>query len=212
MRKSLLAVLAALTVVLGQPAPVNAAAVPAPGVWVASAGLHRVTWAWTAVHGATEYKVVFSRHSDLSDPHYATTTKRTVTHTGLTAGSSYYLAVRAVTAGGRSARSRIAQGLAGAVPKPRGTAETSRAFVDWRWNPYAGAAKYLVQQSTTPTFRVNVVSRVVSVRSIALGVKRDSWGYLRVKPLNESGAKLTPYWSLIGAAYVGSPHVVVPTG
>lgn len=215
MRKSLAAVVAVLIAAGALTLPVAAgaaaAAVPIPGVWVASAGLHQVTWSWSKVPGATGYKVAFSRSSTMASPSFSTLPRRWATRTNLTPGQSYYLAVRAITADGTSGPSKIVRGVAGAVPKPNGAPKPDFDFCDWRWNPYAGAAKYLVQQSTTPTFKVNVIAQVVTGRRVELPVERDSWGYLRVKPLSQAGVKISATWSLIGACFVPYHPVVDPT-
>jgi hypothetical protein len=206
MRKALLTGLASLAAVAAVllPVPARAAGAPPPpsGVWVSQGGPTSVRWSWNAVPGATSYKVTYSYFSQLSSPRFRTVTGRSATIGNLTPGHIYYVAVRAVTAGGTSARSVIVPGKVGAVPKPNGVAVRDRDLVDWRWNSYVGAAKYLVQQSTTPTFTVNVESHVVSGRTIRLGVGRDSYGYLRVKPLNSAGDRISTHWSMIGSAFV----------
>ncbi|RNL78303.1 hypothetical protein [Nocardioides marmorisolisilvae] len=207
MRKTLVTVLAGLTVaaVLVQPAPVLAAtAISAPGVWVSGAGASQVTWAWSAVGGATSYKVSFSRYASMAHASSTTTTSRIFKHAGLTSGHTYFVAVRAVVGGATSSRSKIVPGLAGAVPQPKGTAVPAGAAVDWRWNPYAGAAKYLVQQASSPTFQVGLQTHVVSRRTIRLAVTRGNYGYLRVKPLSSSGKAISSTWSLIGSCFVPS--------
>lgn len=190
------------------PAAAEAAtAPPPPGVWVASAGAHQLTWSWNAVPGATSYQVTYDNDRRIYTPHFRTVSGRWITLTGLRSGTSWYVTVRAVTPDGTTDHSAIVLGRAGAVPKPLGGPKENADFCDWRWNPYVGAAKYVVQQSTSPTFTANVETHTVSGRALELGVERDSYGYLRVKPLNSAGQKISSYWSLIGKCYV-PPHPV----
>jgi hypothetical protein len=205
MRKTLVTVLTALTALAAVVVPVSAqaATVPPPsGLWVASAGAHQVTWSWNAVPGATSYQVTYDNDRRIYTPHFRTVTGRWITLTGIESGQSRWVAVRAITPDGTTDHSVIVRGVAGAVPKPLGGPKPDADFCEWRWNPYVGAAKYLVQQSTGPAFSGTVESHVVTARTITLGVERDSYGYLRVKPLNAAGEKIAGSWSLTGKCYV----------
>lgn len=202
MRKTLVTVLGALAALV-LPVPAQAATVPPPpGLWVASAGAHQVTWSWNAVPGATRYQVTYDNQGRMYTPKFRTVTGRWITLTGLGYGSSWFVTVRAITPDGTTDHSVIVRGVAGAVPKPLGDPVQDRDFCAWRWNPYVGAAKYVVQQSTSPTFTANVETHTVGARAIELPVERDSFGYLRVRPLNAAGERLSSFWSLIGKCYV----------
>ena len=50
--------------------------------------------------------------------------------------------------------------------------------------------------------RGNVQTHVVSGRTIQLGVERDSYGYLRVKPANAAGKPIRECWSPTAKTYV----------
>jgi alpha-tubulin suppressor-like RCC1 family protein/fibronectin type 3 domain-containing protein len=124
----------------------------APTGVTAVSGNAQARIAWTAVAGATSYKV---QRSTVSGSGYAdfagnTTTALTLTHTGLTNGTVYYYVVYAVNAGGSSAASAqvTARPVAPPVAPTGFTAAPGNTQVSLSWTAVPGATSYKVQRST----------------------------------------------------------------
>ena len=206
MRRTFLTALTALAsaaaVALPQPASAETTLEPPKGVWIASAAHTGLTWAWTAVPGATHYRIAISTSATITTHvRIRTVTGRVAGFGNLEPGRYYYARVRALDATTASRASETAPGKAGAVPKPIGVHPADLDAIDWRWNPYAGAVKYQVQQSSTPTFQAVLEARVTSARQVRLPVERDSYAYLRVRAVSSSGHPVSQ-WSMLAKAYV----------
>ncbi len=130
----------------------SAPAVPASPS--ATAGDTLVSLSWTAVDNATEYRIYRSATSTGSLTQIAGTniTGTVYTDTGLTNGTAYRYAVRAVNVAGESANSTVVNitpnTISSAPSDPRNLAGTpGNAQVTLSWDPVRGASEYRVFRS-----------------------------------------------------------------
>ncbi|MBI5179735.1 MAG: fibronectin type III domain-containing protein [Nitrospinae bacterium] len=87
--------------------------ISAPTGVTATAGSGQMTVSWTAVSGATSYNMYMATQTGVSKSNYSTKSygmahtgvTSPYAHTGLTAGTTYYLVVTAMDASGESADS-----------------------------------------------------------------------------------------------------------
>lgn len=119
---------------------------------VASSG--KITLKWSAIDGASSYKVYRSASLDGADTKLITTTTKTsVTHTGAAAGKTYYYKVRAVSS--KTSAANSAYTLVGPVvckcARPVVTAgnNATTGKVTLKWAAVTGATKYEIWRATS---------------------------------------------------------------
>ena len=141
--------------------PLEAPPADPPASLVAAPGNARVVLTWTAVAGATSYRVFRSTTGGVDRTPIATVTILTFTNTGLTNGTSYTYQVAGRTTGGDGPLSAAVSATPLATPSaPAGLMATGgdRQIV-LKWVASPGAATYNVYrgtaagaQATTPVF------------------------------------------------------------
>ena len=127
----------------------------APASLSATSGDTLVSLSWAAVDNATEYRIYRSASSTGSLTQIAsnaTITGTAYTNTGLTNGTAYRYAVRAVNAAGESSNSTVVNAtpnsLSSAPSDPRNlTGTPGNAQVTLSWGPVRGASEYYVFRS-----------------------------------------------------------------
>ena len=144
------------------------AAVTAPGQvtgLTATAGNAQVTLSWTAVTGATSYRVyrgttagtrtaLTSAGGTPADP-----TTNSFINTGLTNGTAYFYTVSAINAGGEGAQSDETPARTPVLPQVTGlTATAGNAQVTLSWAAVTGATSYRVYRGTTAGTRTALTS------------------------------------------------------
>ncbi len=187
-------VVSATTVVATPPAPVATAAL--------NIGQTSFTANWNASPGATAYSfdaatdtaftAVLSAYTNLN---VGNVLSQTVT--GLASGSRYYYRVRGGNASGTSVSSNvISVTTAGVLPQapvltaPANGSAGQPTTVTLGWNPSPGAASYVVQVSTAPTF----VSAFINDTAVASNSR----------PLTPLAPNTTYYWRVAGKNQFGS--------
>ena len=112
----------------------------------AEAAESAVEVSWTAVGGAARYELwVWDRVNDWAQIGGNSLTGTTYTHSDVTAGTTYYYAIRAVNADGEtSAWSAYVPATVPGVPLsvPALTAEAAESAVEVSWTAVVGAARY----------------------------------------------------------------------
>jgi len=126
----------------------------APTYFRATPGNTQVSLTWTAVTGATGYKVYrMTKGSAWSSAPIGSPTATLFTDTGLTNGTKYYYSVAAVNADGTGAWSAETYGTptVGGTPVPVNIAVTpGNQWATLTWDPVAAAAGYYVTVATSP--------------------------------------------------------------
>ena len=144
----------------------------APTGLTATPGNAQVSLSWTAVTDATEYLVyrAATPNGDLMRIASGTTiTETTYTDTGLTNGTAYRYAVRAVDSIGESADSdEVSTTPLGPLATPTGlTASSGDSHVSLSWTAVAGAAEYRVYRAATSTGALARIAADTTITEIA---------------------------------------------
>jgi fibronectin type 3 domain-containing protein len=185
----------------------------APTGVTAAPGNAQVTINWTAVAGATSYKLQRSTTNGGPYADFAGNTTATppFTNTGLTNGTAYYYVVFAVNAGGTSARS--AQATASPIAPPTAapsilTAVPGNAGVSLNWNAVPGATGYVVRRSTTSGTGYVDLPGITTTSLLDTGLVNGTTYYYQVAATNAGGPG--PASTQISATPVAPPSA--PTG
>ncbi|MBU1735426.1 MAG: fibronectin type III domain-containing protein, partial [Verrucomicrobia bacterium] len=164
-------------------------------------GNTQLSLTWTAVTGATGYKVY--RRTDgsaWSSAPIASPTGTLFTDTGLINGTKYYYSVAAVNAGGAGAWSAEASGTptADGTPTPVNIAVTpgnQQATVTW--NPVTGATSYYVTVATSPGGQAtSSSSNTTSPFFTVTGLSNGQTYYFRVQAV---GNQFSPFSTEVSA-------------
>jgi len=143
--------LVALTTGPVRPAAIAAALepLPAPADLVATLGARRVTLTWSAVTGATSYRVFRSTTGTFGTTPVATTSNKTYTNTGLTVGTTYFYRIVARDGGGESPPSATVSATPIAPPAaPTAlSAVGGDRLVTVTWSAVPGATSYRLYRS-----------------------------------------------------------------
>ena len=168
-----------------------------------SRGFNNIAYAWNAVSGATSYEMYISTTS--TEPTAQTTptvtglTATTYQRTGLTAGTTYYAWVRAVTAGGTSVWSAALTRATVGIPVPTNFRLTIRteASLFFAWDAVAGATGYQVyfsSSATAPTAQTTPTATRTRLTYPARGLQALTTYYCWVRTMTASGVSA---WSSV---------------
>lgn len=171
-----------------------------------------VIWSAPASNGGspiTSYVVAYSTNSDMSGATEVSTTEKSMILNGLTAGTVYYVAVKAKNIAGGSSYSAVSSHTPGVAPDAVsmvwvGLDGVNGATVTWDAPADNGRAitGYRVEYSIDSTFSTNVyVIDVTSTTASIAGLTSGSTYYVRVTAINELGT----------SAHSGSTSIVMPT-
>ena len=159
------------------PPPVPPAA--PSGLRVAASGADFIEWTWNAVEGADGYDAQFSSTEAFTDEDEIiarTAEQISYRREGLEAGTTAYLRVRSASGTGEdritSDWSTHVSGMTEAPtlpPEPPATptglevSDSGSDFIEWSWEPVAGALGYVVQVSTDETFDDGILGNAETV-------------------------------------------------
>ena len=118
--------------------------IPAPTNVKATAGENKITVTWSAVSGATKYKV--RRHDGTSWSDYKTVTTTSLTDTAVTAGKTYKYAVYAYSNGKFGAASATVSAVPKTAVPTNVKAIAGAGEITLTWNAVTGATKYKVRR------------------------------------------------------------------
>lgn len=165
------------------------------------------TFTWTAVLGATSYRIQIATDAGFMNViETGTPAGTSYTSVGLTAGQTYYWRVRATAEGG----TEIGAYTAGYTLKtlgtvtlstPADTSFTTDTTPTFDWADVTNATGYIIEIATTNTFGATIVETgtpAVSTYTSA-GLSADGWYYWRVRPTAEAGVEVgsnSSTWSL----------------
>jgi titin len=161
----------------------------APARLSLSPGNGRITLAWSAVDGATRYRVKRATHAsgpfaEISGPLVPTATDLAVTN-----DTTYYYAVTAVNPGGESPPSPTVEATPVAPPPtPTGVLVVAgNGKVSVTWNPLARATSYLVRRSSAPTGPWVLVSTPGTASCVDAGLPNGAKFYYAISAANAAG-------------------------
>jgi hypothetical protein len=144
---------------------------------------------WTAVTGADQYEVYRNTSNSIPASPAQTVSTTTVTITGLTNGTTYYVWVKPRNATGTGSASTVVNGKPianmGAVTLVPGNGQLTAS-----WTAVAGADQYEVYRNTSnsiPASQAQTVNAPATSATIS-GLTNNTTYYVWVKPKNANGA------------------------
>jgi fibronectin type 3 domain-containing protein len=151
---------------------------------------------WTAVTGATGYKVEYREGSSGEwTPIQEAITSASYTHSGLTEGITYYYRVKAVNSGGESGYSDTASRTALSVPPaPTGVTAVAQSSSSIRvsWNAVSGATSYKVYY-TTASSTTNLADTVTGMPYTHTGLQAGTTYVYYIAAVNSAGTQSVDY-------------------
>lgn len=185
--------------------------VPAPTgapTLTATPGDARVILSWTAVAGATGYRV--TRGTTVIVP---SQTALTYTNTGLTNGTAYTFKVAALTGGGAGPDSAEATATPLALPvAPTGlTAVGGNTIITLNWTAVPGATSYRVYRGTAANAQgaTALAADIAAATYVNAGVTNGTTYFYKVTAVNASGE--SPRSAEANAAGLTPPPTLDPT-
>ena len=187
----------------------KAVAPAAPTVTMTYSDSGKPKLTWSAVSGATSYRVYRSESRGTGYSLLGTTTSTSYVNTGAAVGKTYYYRVKAVNSAGTSAYSNIVSGRAkAAIPAaPRVTIGTSSASgkPQLTWAAVDGAAKYEIYRSTQQSTGFTLLGTTTSTSYVNTGAAVGKTYYYKVRALNVDGAAGAYSSTVSGAAKAVAP-------
>ncbi|MDR0623525.1 MAG: fibronectin type III domain-containing protein [Treponema sp.] len=179
------------------------------GVTAAALSSSSISVSWNAVSDAASYKVYYELGSSSTKNLAGTVTGTQFTHTGLTAGTTYFYYIKSVnTSGLESSYSSYAYATTGSssggisVPSaPTGVTATrqSASTVLVSWNPVTGATSYKVYWSYTSTGTYTLAGSTSYTTYTDTGWGASETGYFKVKAVNSAGESAFSSYASFGA-------------
>ena len=158
-----------------------------------SASSGKPTLTWSAVSGATSYKVYRATSQNGTYSLLGTVTATSYTNTGAKEGTTYYYKVKAVNGAGESAYSNVVSGQVKTVtPKPSApvvkignSASSGKPMLTW--NAVSGATSYKVYRATSQNGTYSLLGTVTATSYTNTGAKAGTTYYYKVKAVNSAG-------------------------
>ena len=148
---------------------------------------------WSAVEGATSYRIYRSTSKGSGYSLLGTTTATSYTNTGAKAGTTYYYRVKACNDAGLSPYSNIVSGqvksvtpkLSAPVVKIGNSAASGKPMLTW--NAVSGATSYKVYRATSQNGTYSLLGTVTATSYTNTGAKVGTTYYYKVKAVNSAG-------------------------
>ena len=160
----------------------------APAEITATAGDGRVALAWSAVEGATGYRIFRSTTGVWDLPPFKTVSGTVYTNTGLSNGTPYAYRVAAYTDGGAGPLSAVASATPMAAPAGV-TAVRGDRQVTLAWQPATGALSYTIYRSLTGTIDsfVEIASGIEGLSFVNTDLTNGTTYYYRLRAIGNGG-------------------------
>ena len=146
-----------------------------------------ITIRWSAVSGATGYRIYRSTSDTGTFTEVGTSTTTSYTNTGLTAGTNYFYKVAAYNSGGQGVQSNAVN--VNAVGTPTGVTATaaSTSSITVSWNSVTGATGYRIYRSTSSSGTFTEVGTSTTLSFTNTGLTAGTIYYYKVAAYNSSG-------------------------
>ncbi len=169
---------------------VAAPAVPT-GLSASAVSASQIDLTWTAVTGATGYKLYRSATSGGTYTEIDDVTSSPYNNTGLSAGTTYYYKIKAHNAGGDSEFSSVASATtvvaAPATPTGLTASAVSSSQIDLTWAAVTGATGYKLYRSATSGGTYTEIDDVTSSPYNNTGLSAGTTYYYKIKAHNAGG-------------------------
>jgi fibronectin type 3 domain-containing protein len=165
---------------------------PVPtGLSVSSATGNSIAVQWSSVPGASSYKIYRSARADSTSYPYnqiGTSTTASYTDTGLSASTTYYYKVAAVSGVGESDKSGYVSALtAPSIPTSVSATTASSSSIRVSWSTTTGAESYKIYRSTASGGTYSLIGTTSSSYYTNTGLSANATYYYKVSALNSSG-------------------------
>lgn len=201
------------------PAHSAAAALPKPtGLKALSTSTTAIGLAWTPVEGAPLYRVQYSKSSSMSGSKYLTVDTASAELTGLSAGKTYYIKTRVVSADGAGLSSYSAaltvktrsSGYSYLAPTGLAVTAATPTSLALSWNSRGEGIRYRVSWSKSSTFSGAKYIRETSTSLTLTGLDPATKYYLKVRVITTSGSNLSAYSPKISATTSSDLDLAAP--
>ena len=172
---------------------------------------------WSAVSGATSYRVYRSESRGTGYSLLGTTTSTSYVNTGAAAGKTYYYRVKAVNSAGTSAYSNIVSGTARtpapAAPVLKGGTSSASGKPQLTWAAVNGAAKYDVYRSNRADGTFSKVGSTDKTTYVNTGAVQGVTYFYKIRAVGASGASgFSNTVAIHVAGVIKAPAAVVLSG
>ena len=172
---------------------------------------------WSAVSGATSYRVYRSESRGTGYSLLGTTTSTSYVNTGAAVGKTYYYRVKAVNSAGTSAYSNIVSGTARtpapAAPVLKGGTSSASGKPQLTWAAVDGAAKYDVYRSNSADGTFSKVGSTDKTTYVNTGAVQGVTYFYKIRAVGASGASgFSNTVAIHVAGVVKAPAAVVLSG
>ena len=172
---------------------------------------------WSAVSGATSYRVYRSESRGTGYSLLGTTTSTSYVNTGAAVGKTYYYRVKAVNSAGTSAYSNIVSGTARtpapAAPVLKGGTSSASGKPQLTWAAVNGAAKYDVYRSNSADGTFSKVGSTDKTTYVNTGAVKGVTYFYKIRAVGASGASgFSNTVAIHVAGVVKAPAAVVLSG
>ena len=195
----------------------KAVAPAAPTVTMTYSDSGKPKLTWSAVSGATSYRVYRSESRGTGYSLLGTTTSTSYVNTGAAVGKTYYYRVKAVNSAGTSAYSNIVSGTARtpapAAPVLKGGTSSASGKPQLTWAAVDGAAKYDVYRSNSADGTFSKVGSTDKTTYVNTGAVKGVTYFYKIRAVGASGASgFSNTVAIHVAGVVKAPAAVVLSG
>lgn len=173
--------------------------------------------AWKATTGVSRYQLTWSTSSTFTDAASASTSSTSLTTSALPSGTTYYLKVRGVDAGGNGVTAYsavVSATTTWAYPAPDGLASrgASGQAVALAWTASGGATDFRVQYATNSSMSGAAYVRFSGTSGTVTGLDANTAYWFKVRVITADGLNRSPYGPAISVTTKSASFVqLAPT-